>query len=203
MARLPSWVGSISAKAARRLDGAQFVEIEIDNSLQRFASCRTLGRLRQLVAPGGTLRLYGTEFGDSVAPSLGSRAPIGSLWAFSPRACPAAILGAGLAGTGGPVARLTLGAGQCPIAGWLATAWHGCCPLVFRHVTQFAPGSCGDLGGSSLAQAVALELDPVGVVDDAIEDGVGQRGIADASVSTAISSTVSRRPASIAKSRSE
>jgi hypothetical protein len=128
-AGLPSWVGSISTNAARRLDGAQFVEIEIDNRLQRFASCRALGRLRQLVEPDSTLRLYGKELGDSVAPSLGSRAPIGSLWAFSPRACPAGISDAGLAGTGGPVACLSLGTGQCAFTGWFATAWHGCSPL--------------------------------------------------------------------------
>jgi hypothetical protein len=126
---LPSWVGSISAKAARRFDSAQFVEIEIDNRLQRFASWRALGRLRQLVEPGGTLRLYGQELGDSVAPSLGSRAPVGSLWAFSPRACAAEISDVGLAGSRGSVARLTLGAGQRAFTGWFATAWHGCSPL--------------------------------------------------------------------------
>jgi len=80
---------------------------------------------------------------------------------------------------GDPVARLTFGPGQRPITGWFATAWHDCDPLVFRHVTQFAAGSSGDLGGAPLAQAVALEFDPIGVVDDAVEDGVGQRGIAD------------------------
>jgi hypothetical protein len=126
---LPSRVGSISAKAARRLDGAQFVEIEIDNRLQRFASCRALGCLGQRVEPGSTLRLYGKELGDSVAPSLGSRSPIGWLWAFSPRACPAGMSDAGLAGSGGPVARLSLGTGQRPFTGWFATAWHGCSPL--------------------------------------------------------------------------
>ncbi len=41
------------------------------------------------------------------------------------------------------------------------------------------PGSCGQVGGAPLAHAVAVELDAVGVVDDAIEDGVGQGGIAD------------------------
>jgi hypothetical protein len=51
--------------------------------------------------------------------------------------------------------------------------------LVFRHVTQFAPGSSGDLGGAPLAQAVAFKLDAVGVVDNAVEDGVGQRRVAD------------------------
>jgi hypothetical protein len=127
--RVAARVGSISAKAARRLDGAQFVEIEIDNRLQRFTSCRALGCFRQLVEPGSTLRLYGKELGDSVAPSLGSRAPVGSLWAFSPRACAAEISDVGLAGSRGSVARLTLGPGQHPITGWLATAWHGCSPL--------------------------------------------------------------------------
>ena len=173
-----SLVGSISAKAARRFDGAQFVEIEFDNGLQRFAGCRALGRVRQLVEPGRTLRLYGKEFDDGIVPSLLSRAPIGSLRGFSLRACRAGISD-GLAGPSGPVTRLTLGPGQCPIAGWFATAWHGCCPLVFRHVTQFAPASSGDLGGAPLAQTVAPELDPVGVVDDAVEDGVGQRGVAE------------------------
>ena len=95
IAGVPSWVGSISAKAARRLDGAQFVEIEIDNGLQRFAGCRALGRLRQLVEPGSTLRLYGKELGDGIAPSLRSRAPIGSLRAFGLRACPREDLGCG------------------------------------------------------------------------------------------------------------
>jgi hypothetical protein len=72
IAGLPSWAGSISTKAARRLDGAQFVKIEIDNRLQRFASCRALGCLWQLVEPGSALRLYGQELGDSITPSLGS-----------------------------------------------------------------------------------------------------------------------------------
>ena len=34
-------------------------------------------------------------------------------------------------------------------------------------------------GGLELAHAVAGERDPVGAVDDAIEDGVGEGGIAD------------------------
>ena len=34
-------------------------------------------------------------------------------------------------------------------------------------------------GGSLLAQALAAQFDAVGVVDDPIEDGVGQGGIAD------------------------
>jgi hypothetical protein len=176
---LPSRAGSISAKPARRLDSAQFVEIEIDNGLQRFTGCRGLARLRQLVEPGSTLGLYGKEFGDSVAPSLRSRAPSGSRRAFSRRARSAGRSNDGLAGTGGPVARLTFGPSQRPITSWFATAWHGCDPLVFRHVTQFAVGSSGDLGGAPLAQAVALEFDPIGVVDDPVEDGVGQRGIAE------------------------
>jgi hypothetical protein len=54
---LPSWPGSISTKAARRLDGSQFVEIKIDNSLQRFGGCRALGWLGQLIEPGSILRL--------------------------------------------------------------------------------------------------------------------------------------------------
>jgi hypothetical protein len=44
-------------KAARRLDGSQFVEIKIDNSLQRFGGCRALGWLGQLIEPGSILRL--------------------------------------------------------------------------------------------------------------------------------------------------
>lgn len=67
---MPSWAGSIAAKAARRFDGAQFVEIDFDNGLQRFAGCRALGRLRHLVEPGSTLRLYGKEIGDGIVPSL-------------------------------------------------------------------------------------------------------------------------------------
>ena len=37
----------------------------------------------------------------------------------------------------------------------------------------------GSSGGSLLAQAVAAQFDPVGVVDDAIEDGVSESGIAE------------------------
>jgi hypothetical protein len=76
--------------------------------------------------------------GSATGEALLSRAPIGSLRAFGPRACRARISD-GLAATSGPVARLPLGPGQCPITSWFATVWHGCCPLVFRHVTQFAP----------------------------------------------------------------
>ena len=35
------------------------------------------------------------------------------------------------------------------------------------------------VGGLELAHALAFEFDPVGVVDDAIEDGVGKSWIAD------------------------
>jgi hypothetical protein len=41
------------------------------------------------------------------------------------------------------------------------------------------PDLCGDLGGAALAQTLALKLDPGGIADDAVEDGVGQGGIAD------------------------
>jgi hypothetical protein len=66
-----------------------------------------------------------------------------------------------------PVHRLV-----CDRVAWLFS-------LVFRHVTQFAAGSSDDLGSAPLAQAVAFELDAVGVVDNAVEDSVGQRGVAD------------------------
>ena len=80
IAGLSSWAGSISAKAARWLDGAEFVEIEIDDRLQRLAGGAVVQRFGQRVEPGSTLRLNDKEFGDGVAPSLGSRAPpIGSL----------------------------------------------------------------------------------------------------------------------------
>ena len=46
----------------------------------------------------------------------------------------------------------------------------------FAHVMKDRSRSSG---GSLLAQAVAAQFDAVGVVDDPIEDGVGQGGIAD------------------------
>jgi hypothetical protein len=39
--------------------------------------------------------------------------------------------------------------------------------------------SSGGGGGSSFAHGLALELDAVGVVDEAVEDGVGEGRLAD------------------------
>ena len=50
--------------------------------------------------------------------------------------------------------------------------------LVTARRTDLGEGRRSSTGGP-LAQALALEFDPVRVVDDPIEDGVGQRRVAD------------------------
>jgi hypothetical protein len=112
-------------------------------------------------------------------PSLEPRAPTGARRSFRSWARPTKRSEKRPAGMSGPVAGLALGSGQRPIAGGFATAWHGWCLPCVSSRNAIGPGLCGDLGGATLAQAVALKLDPVGIVDDAVEDGVHQGGIAD------------------------
>jgi hypothetical protein len=64
--------GSISAIPAGWLDGSEFVEVDFDNRLQRLTGSAVAEGLGQRLEPGSTLRLYGKEFTDRVAPALRS-----------------------------------------------------------------------------------------------------------------------------------
>ena len=89
--------GSISAKAARRRDVDQLVEIEIDNRLQRLASGAVAQRLGQRVEPSGILRLQREECGDGGLPLLCSAGAAD--WARRARRCRSAVADVALANT--------------------------------------------------------------------------------------------------------
>ena len=55
----------------------------------------------------------------------------------------------------------------------------GLCGSVWDDVFLCWLGQSGWLEHTPFAHALASELDPVGIVNDAVEDGVGKRGIAD------------------------
>ncbi len=59
--------------------------------------------------------------------------------------------------------------------------WQQTRPACQPSWAEFSAAASGEYssGGSLLAQAFALEFDPVRVVDDPIQDGIGQRRIAD------------------------
>ena len=63
-------------EAARRFEVGEFSEIEVDDSLQSFASGGVAHRFRQCLEPLLILALQGDEFGDSVVPTLQARASI-------------------------------------------------------------------------------------------------------------------------------
>ena len=69
--------GSIASEAARRLDIAEFVEVEIDNGLQRLPCGAIAGGFGHSGEPIGVFGLQGEQFGHRVLPSLDPRAPVG------------------------------------------------------------------------------------------------------------------------------
>jgi hypothetical protein len=117
---------SIPPEATGRLDGEQFVEIEINDRLQ----CLTGGALAQRFGhcpePSDIFRLQGEQFGDRCVPTLGPSTPPQRVsWARC-SSTPSLALA---------IACLALGAGERMLAlGWPASA------LAFRHVTVFQGG---------------------------------------------------------------
>jgi hypothetical protein len=69
--------GSIASEAARRLDVAEFVEVEIDNRLQRLAGGAIAGGFGQSSEPIGVFGLQSEQFGHRGLPSLNPRAAVG------------------------------------------------------------------------------------------------------------------------------
>ncbi len=61
---------SIPPEAARRLDGDQLIEIEVNDRLQCLAGSTVAQPLRESVEPGDILGLQGEQFGDGGTPSL-------------------------------------------------------------------------------------------------------------------------------------
>jgi hypothetical protein len=108
----------VPAKAARRLDGDDLVQIEIDDRLEGFASGSIVRGFGQGFEPTRVLSVQRDEFGDSGIPALQSCAPA---W-LEPCGC--------LRGTGGgriimplPIARLAFGSAQRQITLWFASRW--------------------------------------------------------------------------------
>jgi hypothetical protein len=131
---------SVSPKATRRLDGDQFVEIKINNRLQRLTGGTIAQRLGQCLEPVGIFRLQGKQFGGGGAPALRSGAP--PLRVNRARRCRGR-----LALT---IAGLALGAGQGTLTLRRAAP-------VFRHVTVLpgdhavtatTPGTGAEIAGA-------------------------------------------------------
>ena len=60
----------ILREAAWRLDGADLIEVEIEDRLQGLAGGGVAQRFRQRLEPLGVLALQGDEFGNGVVPAL-------------------------------------------------------------------------------------------------------------------------------------
>jgi hypothetical protein len=121
--------GSIASEAARRLDGGEFVEIEIDNGLQSLSGGAMAGGFGHSGEPIGVFGLQGEQFDHRGLPSLNPRAPVGR----------SAIADEGSRSMAGAIAGLTLGSGESALAKRPASGlavWGACGLLVIRHVTD-------------------------------------------------------------------
>ena len=67
----------IVREAARRLDGADLIEVEIDNRLQCLAGGGVAERLGQRLEPLRVFALQSDEFGHDIAPALMAAAAVG------------------------------------------------------------------------------------------------------------------------------
>jgi hypothetical protein len=71
-----SMVWLILCEATRRLDGGQFVEVEIEDGLQGLPGGGVAQRFGQRLEPSHVVALQGDELGDRVAPALMAAAAI-------------------------------------------------------------------------------------------------------------------------------
>src|SRR5471032_2773874 len=133
---------SVASEAAWRLDGKELAEIEVGNLLQGLGGGAVAGGVGQRIEPSGIVVLQGDELGDGGLPALPARAAVDG----------PAVADGGAAGVTGSIARLTLGAGERPIAARLASSWHGCSPL--RDAIQ---GAADRWSGGFAAQARFLK----------------------------------------------
>ena len=73
-----AWHGRlILREAARRFDGADLVEVEIEDSLQCVAGGGVAERIGQRLEPLRVFALQGDEFGHGIAPALMAGAAVG------------------------------------------------------------------------------------------------------------------------------
>jgi hypothetical protein len=96
----------ILREAARRLDGADLIEVEIDNRLQGLAGGGVVERLGQRLEPLRVFALQSDEFGHGIAPALMAAAAVGGPAIADDR-------GAGMPGA---IAGLPLGSGKRLVA---------------------------------------------------------------------------------------
>jgi len=194
----------IAPEAARWHDGDQFVEIEIDDRLQCLAGSALLKVFGQRLEPLRVLALKDDEFGDGIAPALSAAASVGR-WPVMVHRPGCGTSGAmaglslgigqrsvaeGLAGHGAHSEALRNGTGievldetagdqaQCSgrqLSLPLASCWLKASKQYGGHIGS----SSGDFRRLLLAQAVAAELQAMSVMDDAVEDGVGEGRFAD------------------------
>src|SRR5262249_15076519 len=72
-----NWFGLARREAARRFDGADLVEVEIEDRLQRLAGSGVAERLGERLEPLRVFALQSDEFGHGIAPALMAAAAIG------------------------------------------------------------------------------------------------------------------------------
>ena len=109
---------SIATKSARRHDGSEFIEIEIDDGEQRRGGGGVAEAIWQGVVPGDVLGLQREQSSDHVVPALQAGAPVD--WP------PVADDRCWLVGlTARAVAGLAFGVAECVLPFGLATSGHG------------------------------------------------------------------------------
>ena len=105
---------SVASISAGWNDGGQFVEVELDDGLQRRAGGAVAQGFRECIEPGGIFGLQSKEQVDRIAPAPGAAAAIGGSPVLDHR------LGCD---TGDAMAGLSLGTTHQP-ASKLETAYH-------------------------------------------------------------------------------
>ena len=99
----------------RRLDGEELIEIEVDDSQQRFAGGGFAQGLGKRIEPLRVVGLQGDQFGHGVAPALMTTAAIDRPAVADDRS----------AGMACAIARLALGGGKGLVALRFASSGHG------------------------------------------------------------------------------
>ena len=166
------WSWLIPAEAPGRLDRFEFVEVELVDGLQGLGGGAVVKAVGQGLEPGPVFGLQSDEFGDGIAPALGPAAAVGGSPVMDDRPG---------RGAGGAMPGLSLGIGHWFVAE--GASGHGSTPK--RYVTECSGvliERTGERDRASATQAVAREIDAVGVVDETVEDRVGIGRVADDSV---------------------
>lgn len=151
---------SIASEAAGRLNGAEFVEIEVEDGLQSLGGSRGFERFGHGLQPSRVVRLERDEFGDGGSPTLWPTTAVGRLKLASSSRGGVAV-GAQSSGRpcrmSGSVERLALGPGEGPITPGLAASWHDCSPLRDEIQVGCGAGSTGARVAASVAPRASAE----------------------------------------------